>query len=99
MLVAADNASEVHPQGIQSAGVLCCVKLVGNLFNTKFCWKAIKAVLKYAWEHCDLKCLKFNENAKGGNGHLFVVGADEVEDKAPVHERQQVIQEEGQTAI
>lgn len=31
--------------------------------------------------------------------HLFVVGADEVEHKAPVHERQQVVQEEGQTAV
>lgn len=31
--------------------------------------------------------------------YLFVVGADEVEDKATVHERQQVIQEEGQTAV
>lgn len=35
----------------------------------------------------------------GGNRHLFVVGADEVENKAPVHERKQVIQEEGQTAV
>lgn len=60
MLVAADDTSEVHPQGVQRARVLCSVKLVGN---------------------------------------LFVVGADEVEDKAPVHERQQVIQEESQTAI
>lgn len=60
MLVAADDTSEVHPQGIQRAGILCCVELVGN---------------------------------------LFVVGADEVEHKAPVHERQQVIQEEGETAI
>ena len=31
--------------------------------------------------------------------YVFVVGADEVEDKATVHERQQVIQEEGQTAV
>lgn len=31
--------------------------------------------------------------------HLFVVRADEVENKTPVHERKQVIQEEGQTAI
>lgn len=35
----------------------------------------------------------------GGNNHLFVVGTDEIENKAPVHERQQVIQEEGQTAV
>lgn len=41
----------------------------------------------------------FGENREGGNRHLFVVGADEVENKAPVHERKQVIQEEGQTAV
>jgi len=38
-------------------------------------------------------------NGEGSRSHLFVVGADEVEHKAPVHEGQQVIQEEGQTAI
>lgn len=36
---------------------------------------------------------------EGSNWHLFVVGADKVEDKAAVHEREQVVQEEGQTAI
>lgn len=36
MLVAADNTHKVHPQGIQRAGVLCCVQLVGNLFNTEY---------------------------------------------------------------
>lgn len=40
----------------------------------------------------------FDLNEKRG-GHLFVVGADEVEHKSPVHQRQKVIQEEGQTAI
>lgn len=45
------------------------------------------------------KCLILKENREGSKRHLFVVGADEVENKAPVHERQQVIQEEGQTAI
>lgn len=34
MLVAADNTCEVHPQCSQRAGVLCCVDLVSNLFNT-----------------------------------------------------------------
>lgn len=33
MLVAADDAGEVHPQSIQRAGVLCCVKLVSNLLS------------------------------------------------------------------
>lgn len=36
---------------------------------------------------------------RGNNWHLFVVGADEVEDKATVHEGEQAVQEEGQTAI
>lgn len=39
------------------------------------------------------------EKREGNNWHLFVVGADKVEDKAAVHEREQVVQEEGQTAI
>lgn len=45
------------------------------------------------------KCLILKENGEGSMRHLFVVGADEVEHKAPVHERQQLIQEEGQTAV
>lgn len=34
MLVAADDTGKVHPQSIQRAGVLRCMELVGNLFNT-----------------------------------------------------------------
>lgn len=45
------------------------------------------------------RVLILKENRDGNNRHLFVVGADEVEHKAPIHERQQVVQEEGQTAI
>lgn len=37
MLVAADDASEVHSQGDQSAGVLRRVKLVANLLKTHVC--------------------------------------------------------------
>lgn len=43
--------------------------------------------------------LKGGEKKEGSNWHLFVVGADKVEYKAAVHEREQVVQEEGQTAI
>lgn len=42
MLVAADYTSEVHPQGIQRAGVLRCVKLVGNLFKAAICLRQKK---------------------------------------------------------
>lgn len=31
MLMAADDTNKVHPQGIQRAGILCCVELVSNL--------------------------------------------------------------------
>lgn len=34
MLVAADDTDKVHPQGVQGGGILCCVKLVGNLANS-----------------------------------------------------------------
>lgn len=44
-------------------------------------------------------CLILEESREASNRHLFVVGADETEHKAPVHERQQVIQEEAETAI
>lgn len=44
-------------------------------------------------------CLKLLENEEEINEHLFVVGANLVEDKAPVHERQQIVQEEGQASI
>lgn len=37
MLVAADDADEVHPQGVEGAGVLGCVELVGNLQNAQVC--------------------------------------------------------------
>lgn len=43
--------------------------------------------------------IKGGKKTEGSNWHLFVVGADKVEDKAAVHEREQVVQEEGQTAI
>lgn len=62
-------------------------------------FEAEKAVLKYAWEHWYLKCLLPFPLSFDINQHLFVLGADEVEHKAPVHERQQVIQEECQTAV
>lgn len=42
VLVAADYTSEVHPQGIQRAGVLRCVKLVGNLFKAAICLRQKK---------------------------------------------------------
>lgn len=42
MLVAADNSGEVHPQGIERAGVLRCVKLVADLFNTQVCLRQEK---------------------------------------------------------
>ena len=90
MLVAADDTSEVHPQGVQRAGVLRRVQLVGDLFNTV---DGKKAVFNMSGEH------KVLINREGNNRHLFVVGADEVEHKAPVHQRQQVVQEEGQTAV
>lgn len=35
MLMAADDTDKVHPQGVQRAGILCCVKLVGNLLNAQ----------------------------------------------------------------
>lgn len=37
VLVAADNSKKVHPESVQSAGVLRCVKFVGDLFNTSVC--------------------------------------------------------------
>lgn len=37
VLVAADDTDKIHPQGIQGAGILCCVKLVGNLLNAQVC--------------------------------------------------------------
>lgn len=39
------------------------------------------------------------ETETGIRWYLFVVGAQQVEHKAPVHERQQVVEEEGQTAV
>lgn len=33
MLVAGDDTDKIHPQGVERAGILCHVKLVGNLLN------------------------------------------------------------------
>lgn len=41
VLVAADDADKVHPQGVEGAGILCCVKLVGNLQNAQLWGKNI----------------------------------------------------------
>lgn len=49
--------------------------------------------------YVEVKCLILKTKRQRKDQHLFVVRADEVENKAPVHERKQVIQEEGQTAI
>lgn len=49
--------------------------------------------------HVEVKCLILKTKRQRKGQHLFVVRTDEVENKAPVHERKQVIQEEGQTAI
>lgn len=35
VLMAADDTDKVHPQGVQRAGILCRVKLVGNLLNAQ----------------------------------------------------------------
>lgn len=35
MFMAADDTDKVHPQGVQRAGILCRVKLVGNLLNAQ----------------------------------------------------------------
>lgn len=43
MLVAADDASEVHPQCVQRAGVLRRVELVGNLQSTQVCFESAKS--------------------------------------------------------
>lgn len=47
---------------------------------------------------CGSKVLD-NKDEQRKERHLFVVRADEVENKTPVHERKQIIEEEGQTAI
>ena len=86
MLVAANDSHEVHPQGVQSTGVLRRVELVRNLLKVN---RGVKEN-----EICQLR-----GNRSRGGGHLFVVSADEVEDEAAVHERQHVVQEEGQTAV
>lgn len=38
VLVAGDDTDKVHPQGVQRAGILCHVKLVGNLLNAQGAW-------------------------------------------------------------
>lgn len=78
MLVAADDTDKVHPQGVQGAGILCCVKLVGNLQNAQLCETKI---------YVEAKCLIVETNRERKDRHLFVVRADEVENKTPVHER------------
>lgn len=78
MLVAADDADKVHPQGVQGAGILCCVKLVGNLQNAQLCETKI---------YVEAKCLIVETNRERKDRHLFVVRADEVENKTTVHER------------
>lgn len=90
VLVAGDDTDKVHPQGVQRAGILGHVKLVGNLLNAQGGETKI---------YVEVKCLILKTKKERKDQHLFVVGADEVENKAPVHERKQVIQEEGQTAI
>lgn len=90
--MAADNTSEVHPQSIQRAGILGRVQLVGNLATCSYIEDTIMCVGVS-------ERIRLQENRKKCNGDLFVVRADEVEDKAPVHERQQVTQEESQTVI
>lgn len=85
MLVAAHDSKEVHPEGVQGAGVGRRVKLVADLWDAS------------ARETHGME--KEGGEEEGNKGHLFVVGTDEVEDKAAVHEGEQAVQKESQTAV